>query len=242
MNTNIIQNEDKVLSLAYPEEYKELLNYRPQDLYQMGPVISKYILPKTILKKMTNISEDILKSKDKKRWGYHLAGQIDSEYLIPEDILIKENLLDYFKLIVKCYLRDYMDRSHYTNVNTKVLQLEVDLNSMWIVEQFKHEHNPVHWHENCSISSVMYLKTPRMKNNGNIPGKKDQAGNITFINRSTNPGQSFELPLFSLKPKKGDIYIFPSSMAHTVYPFDNDVRRLSVSFNADNHTNVKFLS
>ena len=34
------------------------------------------------------------------------------------------------------------------------------------------------------------------------------------------------------KPEVGDLFIFPSYMMHTVYPFFSDEERRSVSFNA----------
>ena len=239
-NLNVVEMEDKILSMIYPEDFKRLDKNKPSQLYQLGPIISKYKLSNNIFNKMNKIVKDVLKSDDKKRFGHHLAGQIDSEYLIPNEILEKENVLEYFRNVLKCYIRDYFLKQYAENATTKALQSTIDIKTMWIVEQFKHEYNPVHWHENGTISAVMYLKVPEMTNEGSIPGKKNTAGNITFINRSSS-GQSLESPLLTVKPEEKDLFIFPASLAHTVYPFDNDVRRLSVSFNSDHNFAGKIL-
>ena len=224
--------DNNVLEIVFPNEFK-VLGTKPASKHQLGPLISRYILPKNILKKMNSISESILKSDDKVRYGNHLAGQIDSEYLIPDEILVKNKVKDYFKNIILCYIRDYYERLGTDNALVHVVNTKVDISKMWIVEQFKHEYNPLHWHEDCTLSAVMYLKVPEMYNNKIIPGKANKAGNISFVNRSSNPSQSFESPFLTVLPKEGDIYIFPGYLAHTVYPFDNDVRRLSVSYNAN---------
>ena len=228
--------DDKVLKLAFPNEYSNLNSNKPKSVYQLGPLISIYNLSNDVFNKMNLIVGDTLASKDKVRYGHHLAGQIDSEYLIPKDVMKDADLVLYFENIMKCYLRDYYNSLKSINPLVHTVQSNIKINEFWIVEQFKYEYNPLHWHENCTLSAVMYLKVPKMTNKKNIPGKRNKAGNITLVNSSSNPNQSFESPFLTVLPKEKELYIFPGHLAHTVYPFDNDVRRLSVSFNATHIT------
>ena len=230
-SVSINNMDDTAAALAFPERYNAVNSYQAIETFQLGPLISKYKLSDEVLKKMVDITENVLKSEKKIRYGHHLAGQIDSEYLIPNKDLEDNNLTEYFENVMKCYLRDYFVKNNYDNIGIRSVQTDIDLGYLWIVEQFKNEYNPVHWHEQCTLSAVMYLKVHEMTNEGNIPGKKNNAGNITFINRSV-PNDSFEMPLLSMKPESGDIFIFPGHLMHTVYPFHNDVRRVSVAFNA----------
>ena len=61
--------------------------------------------------------------------------------------------------------------------------------------------------------------------------KKDNwNGNIAFLQGAT---QFTSTGAFRAKPEIGDLYLFPSNMMHTVYPFKNtDEERRSISFNA----------
>ena len=61
---------------------------------------------------------------------------------------------------------------------------------------------------------------------------KDQNknGKIAFIHGST---QLLVSSVYDVKPEVGDLFIFPSYMMHSVYPFKgNDEERRSISFNA----------
>ena len=100
----------------------------------------------------------------------------------------------------------------------------------WIVRQFKNEYNPIHFHTG-HISGVGYLKVP------NTMGKTFQKekninhnGKLVLIDGSK---KLFCSPTYIITPKVGDMYLFPSYLMHTVYPFsETDEERRSVSFNA----------
>ena len=39
---------------------------------------------------------------------------------------------------------------------------------------------------------------------------------------------------FKVVPKTGELYLFPATLRHTVYPFTSDVERITMSFNVHN--------
>ena len=104
---------------------------------------------------------------------------------------------------------------------------------MWSVSQFPQEYNPIHYHTQCQISSVLYLKVPDMEISRK-EHKPREDGSITFIHNASRDVDLSE-PSFTALPVVGDMYIFGGQTLHTVYPFrceKGDPERRSVSFNA----------
>ena len=147
----------------------------------------------------------------------------------------KDNLTDFFDNMVveyvhQCNLQKTPPKQHQ-NMNDIKKNIQVVINSMWIVEQQPGEYNPLHTHTSCDISAVMYLKTPNF-----LPSekpKRNDDGTIHFVGGSgTNDRLRFNS--FKVIPEPGALFIFPAHLLHTVYPYktnDNFARR-SVSFNA----------
>ena len=113
---------------------------------------------------------------------------------------------------------------HYTTVLYK---------SAWAVCQFENEYNPVHFHTACNISSVMYLKIPKFDKRWkeDRPFKDNSVdGCIEFVNGITDL-MGMEMGTYRHRPKVGELFLFPSNLLHTVYPFKGDSERRSLAFN-----------
>ena len=100
-----------------------------------------------------------------------------------------------------------------------------EIKSCWAVSQFESDYNPVHWHTG-NISAVTYTKIPN--DFGSSYKKENLNGNIAFIHGNR---QLTSASVYNVKPEIGDLFIFPSYMMHTVYPFFSNEERRSVSFN-----------
>ena len=100
----------------------------------------------------------------------------------------------------------------------------------WIVRQFKHDYNPIHFHSG-HISGVGYLKVPKNMGLTSQKNKKNnQNGKLELIECSP---KLFCKGNYLVEPEVGNFYLFPNYLFHTVYPFtDSDEERRSVSFNA----------
>ena len=110
------------------------------------------------------------------------------------------------------------------------INFKFNIINSWIVRQFKHEYNPVHYH-NGHISGVGYLKVP--KNFGPTVQKDKKHNDNGKLELIDGTKRLFSKPIFRVTPKVGDFYLFPNYMLHTVYPFtDTEEERRSVSFNA----------
>ena len=206
------------------------------DLIQPWSVpVMKTSLPPNVLQTMIEISDLVIADETAKKIGHTLAGQIDTELLIEHKILKQTGVMGFFLGAV----RQFVIRCKYQQMPDKIdaVQREewlTQMLTMWIISQQPNEYNPLHVHTDCQISSVMYLKVPKM-----LPSRKKHRpndGSILFVG-NTSTDIDFSTPHVSIPPRAGDFYIFGANQQHAVYPFrceegQEDVERRSISFNA----------
>ena len=189
-----------------------------QIIRPFSPAIGKYKLSDDTVTTLNNHIDEILKDENKIDELYHgkqLAGEIKYEIRLTKEFL-DQNLKDVLYKFVFNFVKS-------------TLQKEIkkfDLKSSWAVCQFESDYNPIHWHDG-HLSGVMYTKMP--KDLGSSYKDQNKNGKIAFIHGST---QLLVSSVYDVKPEVGDLFIFPSYMMHTVYPFFSDEERRSVSFNA----------
>ena len=187
-------------------------------LAPFGPKIAKLKLPKSVIKKINLEVDRITKIKRLiKKYDYSksLVGQVKQEIQLPS-IFIKRNIYKHISNSIKEYVKTSTGKS------TK----KVKIINFWIVRQYAHEYNPVHYHDG-HVSGVGYLKLPKLFNNDKKKLKTN--GSIDFINGSK---MFLSNSVFNHNPKVGDAILFPNYLMHTAYPFNVDGERRSFSFNA----------
>jgi uncharacterized protein (TIGR02466 family) len=198
-------------------------------LKPFGPRISQVQLPEDILEKLTSITDDLIVNEDRKSNGDSLVGQIKEEIKISEELLVENDLYNFFMSHLKAYVEYCLVETKGHNKDTHDVQ--VGMTSMWFNEmQPKGEYNPVHFHGECTISSTLYLKIPSNRPKRNIKNKEDLDGVIEFIDRSVS-FDSLQRPTGRIEPKEGLMLIWPSNLLHTVYPFLGDEVRRSIAWN-----------
>ena len=195
----------------------------PEIIKPFGPSIVKIKIPDEIIKEMNFFVDGIIKDKErleKFNEGPKLAGNVYQEFLLDTDFMKKIKWGDF--LGSAC--NDWVWREK--NLTLKSFQII----KSWIVRQFKYEYNPIHYHSG-HISGVGYLKVPNNMGETSQKNKKvNNNGKLILIDGSK---KLFSSPTYTITPKVGDFYLFPSYLMHTVYPFSNsDEERRSVSFNA----------
>ena len=185
-----------------------------------GPSIGSTDIPKTLIDKINNFIDELIKDKNKSKkldHGKYLAGQVTQEIKLPKEIINGE-LLNFLSKITKVFVEGLTDK--------KVTKFEII--SCWVVRQFQNEYNPIHWH-NGHISGAGYLKLPNNFGASKQEKDKNAHGRISFTHGTR---QFLSLGTVTRKPEIGKIYLFPNYLMHSVYPFYGEGERRSISFNA----------
>ena len=115
---------------------------------------------------------------------------------------------------------------------TDFTQLDFNLGGgPWINFQKANEFNPYHNHSGM-LSAVIYIDVPKEikeeNDNVTIETNMPRAGMIGFISGTDD---RYSRSSYCHQSKTGEIFIFPASLNHLVYPFKSDVERISMSFN-----------
>ena len=205
-----------------------------QLMKQFGPRIGHFVLNPDDFEKIRTPALNLLKDPDRQSYGKNLAGMIADEpaFFLNENPDVLNILTERVKHYIRTLLEDW---------NITYGALNVNVNECWLVNQRSHEYNPAHTHGGCNISGVMYIQVPKemtLKNDLKFKfenaGRMPTDGLIEFINGSHRETTEYECGGYSMPPNEGHLFIFPSRLTHTVYPFHNrqDESRISLSFNS----------
>jgi hypothetical protein len=193
-------------------------------LAPFGPRIARLKFPQTVIKKINLEVDRITKQKKLiKKYDYskNLVGQVKQEIQLPS-IFIQKNIYKHISSSIKEYIK----------ASTGKLTKKIKIINFWIVRQYAHEYNPVHYHDG-HVSGVGYLKLPRLLNKDKKKLKTN--GSIDFINGSK---MFLNNSVFNHNPKIGDVILFPNYLMHTAYPFSVEGERRSFSFNVEIDSNI----
>ena len=99
-------------------------------------------------------------------------------------------------------------------------------NGPWFNYMKQYDFNPLHAHYG-GVSGIVMVRVPKEIANENMNPETPNfrsGGMLEWIS-------SDNASAYKVIPKEGDLYLFPSYLKHTVYPFRSDVERISSSFN-----------
>ena len=145
---------------------------------------------------------------------HRLTDSVDSYQLN-----LNDSEVDIINTIIKYNLLKYIQ----TSTNNKSLYVDsFTLDHPWINYQQANDFNPSHYHP-AAFSYIIYVDIPEIIRSESFEGPPTSMKGV--IEFSRNNAQ------YILKPKTGDFILFPSEIYHTVYPFNNNVTRVSVAGN-----------
>ena len=199
------------------------INY---DIYQpFGPSILKVKMPQAYVNLFNGEADRILhdeKLSKKYDWSHNLAGNVKKE------IAIDHNKIKGFPEFMVTMSDQYLSKVLPEWTTDAKVSFRV-----WVVSQYAGDFNPVHIHD-ANLSGVAFLKVP---SGFNEEYKKEDhhptAGCLEFLGSIPN---HFARHSYTVKPEVGDFYLFPSWLAHQVYPFRCEGERRSMSFNVHFNT------
>ena len=106
----------------------------------------------------------------------------------------------------------------------KSLNLDYELPEPWINFQKPNEYNPIHEHTGV-VSAIIFIDIPEEIKNERDTSQFDHKTNgcLEFLYDCSTS--------FVVTPHNKMIFLFPASLKHTVYPYQSDVERITMSFN-----------
>ncbi len=195
-----------------------------------GPRILTADIPQKWVDAFNVHCDKIIKSKKRKEKdasGY-LVGHVQEELSCD---LNDDTLAPFGHFISNATSAFFKEFNKEQNVEN-VAELEsVHINRAWFVRSFKGDYNPGHVHTSCQLSCVLYLMVPDSIGDKNFKHTHEPyatEGYIDFINGQTDVLTAAK---WLQKPKVGRVYLFPSNLVHTVYPFYGKGERRSFSCN-----------
>ena len=214
-------------------------------LEPFSPAILERQVPQKFIDIVNRVGDEVLSDETKSReWDFseNLVGKVRKEVQIPiVDKAEKKYCLDYMKESCLLFLQEMLKKNRtyewnkLTGVGTSqnlYPSLEnIHLANSWIVSQYKGEYNPWHKHSG-NFSAVMYLKIPKGMNNFMDKEYEDHYPSSGLIQFMYGESQDFRSDTLTCLPEVGKMYLFPSWLKHSVYPFYCEGERRSLSFNA----------
>ena len=202
-------------------------------------------VPDRFIEIVNGIGDEVLSDDTTSaEWDFseNLVGKVSKEVQIP--LTNKEErkyTLDFMKESCLLYLQQMIKKNRsyewnkMTGLGTPVnLHPSIDnihIAQCWLVSQYKNEYNPWHKHSG-NFSSVMYLKIPEGMNAFMDKEYNDHYPASGLIQFMYGEAQDFRSDTLMCKPEVGKMFLFPSWLRHSVYPFYCEGERRSLSFNA----------
>ena len=202
-------------------------------------------VPDRFIEIVNGIGDEVLSDDTTSaEWDFseNLVGKVSKEVQIP--LTNKEErkyTLDFMKEACLLYLQRMIEKNRSyewnkmtgpgTPVNLYPSIDNIHIAQCWMVSQYKNEYNPWHKHSG-NFSSVMYLKIPEGMNDFMDKEYNDHYPASGLIQFMYGEAQDFRSDTLMCKPEVGKMFLFPSWLRHSVYPFYCEGERRSLSFNA----------
>ena len=202
-------------------------------------------VPDRFIEIVNGIGDEVLSDDTTSaEWDFseNLVGKVSKEVQIPlTDKEERKYTLDFMKEACLLYLQRMIEKNRSyewnkmtgpdTPVNLYPSIDNIHIAQCWMVSQYKNEYNPWHKHSG-NFSSVMYLKIPEGMNDFMDREYNDHYPASGLIQFMYGEAQDFRSDTLMCKPEVGKMFLFPSWLRHSVYPFYCEGERRSLSFNA----------
>ena len=185
----------------------------------LGTIICRFTVPQTII---DEINTDYDKAKDLPAHNKDLAGKIKDEFKVSD--ILDDNIKQAFLMCFRKYLEEI--RKPWWHCS---------LENAWINDMKANEYNPAHYHTSpqtdLGLSSVLVLKRPSTY--GVEYSRKEDPSN-GYLEFSGGQQDPLSIPQLRVDAKVGELYVFPYTLLHGVYPFNGtDEIRRTLSYNCN---------
>ena len=154
-----------------------------------------------------------------------LAGHLSEEYTLEDT----KGIIKWFEKYLIAYTNGYNEWRGKWRGNSSNLMTNLHIDIFWINYMKSNDFNPPHDHSG-DLSFVIYPHIPKeiIKENKEYKGSATGPGGIGWF---YGEGNRQYIDTVNMMPQTGDIFIFPASLKHWVFPFRSNVERISVSGN-----------
>ena len=187
--------------------------------FTLGTIICRFKVP---LEVIDEINKDYDNAKDLPAHNQNLAGKIADEFKVTD--ILSENTRSLFTTCFRQYL-----------MTVQKLHWHISLENAWINDMRANEYNPFHFHTSkmtdLGLSSVLMLKKPSTYGKEYSREEQPSNGMLEFTGGQQDP---LSIPQNRVDAKVGELYVFPYTLLHGVYPFNgtDEVRR-TLSYNCN---------
>ena len=187
--------------------------------FTLGTIICRFKVP---LEVIDEINKDYDNAKDLPAHNKNLAGKIADEFKVTD--ILSDNTRSLFTTCFQTYLRTIQKPLWH-----------VSLENAWINDMKANEYNPFHFHTSpmtdLGLSSVLMLKRPSTYGKEYSREESPSNGRLEFTGGQQDP---LSIPQNRVDAKVGELYVFPYTLLHGVYPFNgtDEVRR-TLSYNCN---------
>ncbi|MFT3996032.1 MAG: putative 2OG-Fe(II) oxygenase [Asticcacaulis sp.] len=215
-----------------------MADYDMQVVAPFSPLILKATAPDAVVTQLNDRIDAIIAEtaeRERRDWSAHLAGNLSTEVRLTDIIRDMPEMTDFLYDVARTYtyrcenvLLNYGGYDDTAELKDK--KLEIQIKEGWANDMVAGDFNPVHYHQGCLYSCVLFLRIPEGFEAEFQSGKDRQnsVGCLQFIDSRTVVGAR---NLFVVKPIVGAFYLWPSWMLHCVYPFRSQGVRRSLSVN-----------
>jgi len=187
--------------------------------FTLGTIICRFKVP---LEVIDEINKDYDNAKDLPAHNQNLAGKIADEFKVTD--ILSENTRALFTTCFRQYLQ-----------TIKKPFWHVSLENAWINDMKANEYNPFHFHTSpmtdLGLSSVLMLKKPSTYGKEYSREESPSNGRLEFTGGQQDP---LSIPQNRVDAKVGELYVFPYTLLHGVYPFNGtDEIRRTLSYNCN---------
>ena len=191
------------------------------DSFTLGTIISRFTIPEKLINEINTAYDN---AKDLKAHNSALVGKIKNEFNVTD--ILNSDIKNAFTLCFQQYLKTIQKPLWH-----------VELETAWVNDMKANEYNPFHYHTSTitdlGLSSVLMLKRPSTYGKEYSREDRPTNGCLDFTGGQQDP---LSIPQIRFDAKVGELYVFPYTVLHGVYPFNGtDEIRRTLSYNCNLH-------
>ena len=109
------------------------------------------------------------------------------------------------------------------------LRNDIFLNNIWLNKNYYKDFNERHFHLDCVVSGVFYVKTNPQS--GDLQFFRNNSLDVWMPDRIIKKFNYHNSTLWSFRPEDNYLFLFPAWLEHSVRPNLSQEERISISFN-----------